>query len=503
MSERYGVPFASQSSDVRAKVVASNLDRFGTEAPAQSEEVRQRMRETCMARYGSESPFTMAGFREKSKATCLDRYGVEHTGQIESAKAKRAMTNLDKYGSTYPLGNSDIRRKASVGSDMSSLELRLNRYLDNYGIPYDAHHVIQGDGFSHEFDVYLPEHKILVDCDGTWFHGYDSDADGRFSDITRDERRVLLVPDDHVFVIIVESDFERGLRELQRAIDMSSKGTDGYRSKLFEWCRNIGFPYPNYSDNRLHSDYAKLRSSDPETASNGNWMGLSSIRHFHRSLWDCHVKGKPSVREAWDDDSLLRKAIDNRLVYKDEVDPSKVLAGLYISKIAPKVSVFRPMLAKRLVAEYLSEFDSVFDPFSGFSGRMLGVCASGKRYIGRDVREKSISESVEIRDYHDLNADLAVADVLESGGSYECLLTCPPYGDQEIYEPSCSARSSDDWILECLTRFCCERYVFVVGNTDKFEAFVSKRLHVRSHMRDTDESVVVISRDARDELIGI
>ena len=64
------------------------------------------------------------------------------------------------------------------------------------------------------------------------------------------------------------------------------------------------------------------------------------------------------MREAWEDDTLLKKVISNRLIYKNNVDPSKVLTGFNISKICPRVSIFNPVLAKYIVSNYLSEFDS-------------------------------------------------------------------------------------------------------------------------------------------------
>lgn len=496
MEERFGVPFASQSKELRDKVVKTNLEKFGVEVPAQNEDVKAKMHKTCKDRYGTHTPLLMDGFRDMSKETCLTKYGVEYTGQIESAKRKRQATNMRKYGSTYPLGNPDIRGKASRGSTPSSLERRLFAFLDEYGIRYEMHHVVSIDGCSHEFDVYIPDHEILVDCDGVYFHGYLNDPDGKFSDMDRDARRGMFVKRDQRFLVIVESDFEHGLNELRRMLEATDGSILEYESDLFKWCRELGFPYPDYSDTRIRKDYEKLCILDPMKASKNNWVALSSIRQFHKSLWECRVGSNPSIREAWEDDDTLKKVIANRLIYKDDVDPSKVLAGFYISKIVPKVSVFRPALAKRLVTQYLNEFDSVFDPFSGFSGRMLGVCAAGKHYIGQDLRKASIAESKEIRDFHGIDAELSVKDLFEARGNYECLLTCPPYGGKERYQFREIQLDSDLWVSECLKRFDCNRYVFVVDDTDIFGDFVVETLHGKSHMRKSDEYVLVIDRDA-------
>ena len=40
--------------------------------------------------------------------------------------------------------------------------------------------------------------------------------------------------------------------------------------------------------------------------------------------------------------------------------------------------VFKPYLAKYLISEFLPDSNIIFDPFSGFSGRMLGAASLGK-----------------------------------------------------------------------------------------------------------------------------
>ena len=129
----------------------------------------------------------------------------------------------------------------------------------------------------------------------------------------------------------------------------------------------------------------------------------------------------------------MKRTIKNRLLYsKPPITPEKIKQGLSVTKLAPKVSVFNPNLAKRIVSTYLKEFNVVFDPFSGFSGRMFGVCASNKKYIGQDINKESIVASNEIINLLSLNASVIEKDIFNSKGEYECLFTCPPYNLKEI-----------------------------------------------------------------------
>lgn len=86
------------------------------------------------------------------------------------------------------------------------------------------------------------------------------------------------------------------------------------------------------------------------------------------------------------------------------------------------------MLGRYLTLRYLSEYSEVFDPFSGFSGRLLGVSSTGKAYVGQDLNSVAVTESNEIIQVLELNhSSVSCKDILSSSSEYECMLTCPPY----------------------------------------------------------------------------
>ena len=190
------------------------------------------------------------------------------------------------------------------------------------------------------------------------------------------------------------------------------------------------FPYPHYSNSQLKEDYENLKSKDYKP---GQKFGTYIANEFHKSIWKGSTKGKKSPYEAWHDEELMAKLIKNRLIYSSssEITPEILRRGFSPSRIAPRVSLFNPALAKYLISKYLNEYDVIFDPFSGFSGRLLGACSLGKKYVGSDIDEDHIRESQSIIDYFGLKGIVEVKDVLESSGVYPCLFTCPPYGGKE------------------------------------------------------------------------
>ena len=72
-----------------------------------------------------------------------------------------------------------------------------------------------------------------------------------------------------------------------------------------------------------------------------------------------------------------------RFLYRSLENSNKILQGFNICSIAPKINVFSAGRAKLIINKYLSEYDTIFDLFSGFSGRMLGTISLGKNILDK------------------------------------------------------------------------------------------------------------------------
>lgn len=249
------------------------------------------------------------------------------------------------------------------------------------------------------------------------------------------------------------------------------------------------FPYDNISDAAIRKDYIALRASDKPTSN----AGLKIVRNFHRSIWRCNKHGYKSPLDAWQDEKIMQKVIKNRLKYLNgPLSIYNIRSGLSIARLAPKVSVFRPATAKYLINKYLSDYVEVFDPCSGFSGRMLGACALGKRYIGQDINSITIKESELLRDSLKLNATLRIADSIYDEGEYSCLFTCPPYGDKENWHQEIETLSADEWITICMQNYHCAAYLFVVDKTTLYKNFIVEELGGESYIGGKKEFVILI-----------
>ena len=279
---------------------------------------------------------------------------------------------------------------------------------------------------------------------------------------------------------------------------------DEYVNTIFNEMRMQPFPEPHFSDKELLDSWKriyKLKCNDGLHITTLNTrIGDRLIQHFHSSIWSDHRKGEISPYDAWHNDNLLRKCIENRIIYQTNVNPNKILQGFNVSKIAPKVSVFSAGRAKIIIDKYLSEYDEIFDPFSGYSGRMLGAISLNKTYIGQDISIIHVNESnALIKFLHDngfkVYAEILCKNVLTSTGKYQCLFTCPPYADKEQWQDvPVSLRSCDDWIDECLQRFDCKKYVFVVDSTKKYADNIVDVIDNKSHFNNNGEYIVVVNK---------
>ena len=98
VKEVYGVECVSQIVSVKAKRVATNIERRGVAVPFQSAEVKEKSRITCLERHGVEHPLQNTIIMDNLKATNLEKYGSTCSLQSDSAKEKTLITLQGKYG---------------------------------------------------------------------------------------------------------------------------------------------------------------------------------------------------------------------------------------------------------------------------------------------------------------------------------------------------------------------------------------------------------------------
>lgn len=255
-----------------------------------------------------------------------------------------------------------------------------------------------------------------------------------------------------------------------------------------------GFPEIEKNLDLAKKEFTRLKTQ--ESLPGGN-TGLEIVKQYYPSIWDCNIKGHPTPREAWYDTDLMFNVIKNRLKYKGlNLTPELIRQGLSVTKKAAKVSIFRPALAKYLVNKYLRQYDTIFDPCAGFGGRLLGAVAVGKQYIGQDINSITVLETEDLIKELNLQdqASICCKDSLYDSGNYECLFTCPPYADKELWHQDIEVLDCDEWIETCLKNYNCGAYLFVVDKTEKYKDFIVETVENKSHFNSNSEKIIFIKK---------
>lgn len=488
--EKLGVENVSQLDSVKEKKKQKSLQKFGTENPAQSEIVKAKIKTTNLEKWGVESVLANEVIKEKIRQTNREKYGHDYHTQTPEFRGHLKDIWQDKNK------RKELSKKvAKTWAQKSAEEIRRIRSKAHKVYEY------QDELFDSSWElavwIWAKETGKNIKHEPTCIeYEYLGAKHNYFPDFEIDGKLVE-IKGDHFFN-------EKG--EMICPFDSSKNGL--YEAKYLKalevdvefWKDKEIRPILDWVEEKYTEDFLKLfevKKEFPFEESIGK-SDLSLIRYFHKSLNYANKKGKLSPFEAWQDKRLVETAARNRLKYVGNCEPKSIVRGFSVAQIAPRVSVFKPSTAEKLIKRYLNNFSEIFDPFSGFSGRMLGANRCGKTYVGQDINEDHVRESNEIIQYKQLKScSIKVQDILEDREQiHESLFTCPPYGGKEHWNAGNDEieKTCDEWISICLERYKCKTYLFVVDETELYKDFVVETLQTRTLYGPRKEYVVLISK---------
>lgn len=494
MLERYGVEYCTQSIKGLEKIKNTKRQKYGEDF---NKKITDKSRRTTLERYGKKSAMQLEQFKEKSKQTCLERYGTEYSFQATVVREKIKKTCLEKYGVEYSSQSKQIRKRVSETRQNFSLEKMreirskaVNKYIYEdqkfdskwelalWIYAEDHNEAIEKEPCCFEYELNGKKHKYIPDFR---YKGNLLEIKG---DQFFDKNEKMINPFCREMDELYEAKHQCGLKnnvifwrekDLQFVLDyIKEKYTLNYLN-LFKV--NLPFPYPNqnFSDK---SDFGV-------------------IKHFHKSIFEASKKNCLSPLQAWQNKNLVKESALNRLKYIGNCTPEHVVGGFSVARIAPKISVFKPTTAKNLIEKYLNDFSEIVDPFSGFSGRLIGAMNCNKKYTGKDINGDHVRESNEIIQYKNYqDCQVTVEDLLrkEDIEIHECLFTCPPYGGKEHWNEKNDEveKPCDEWIDLCLQKYKCKKYLFVVDETEKYKDKIVESLESKNGYFKKKNSELVI-----------
>lgn len=219
-------------------------------------------------------------------------------------------------------------------------------------------------------------------------------------------------------------------------LTLSDEDKSRWVSEIHTILSHAPFPYPEIPDNHQRE---LERTRDLKLNVVDGWLrpwspvGNNLCSPFFPNRYKAQWKGARSAFEAWHREKILRWAIRFQLDQGDPVLPHRVLRAITMQHRTP--SVFRPTVARWVYETYCPTGGSVWDPCSGYGGRLLGAHLAGVKYTGTDVDPETVAGNRELAKFLGSTAQVVQcpAEVFTPPGDLDLVFTSPPYFDRERY----------------------------------------------------------------------
>lgn len=455
---RHGVENPFERDDVKDQIRQTVREHYGVDNPSLSPVIQERRRQTMQERYGVDNPFESEVFQEKSRQTVQERYGVDYVFQSDEILA-RAMDTKRKNG-TF----------ASSSSEDALYEL-LVEHADQLGMTVVRQHRDE-ERYPFAVDFYIPERDLFIELNGSWSHGghwYESDREMDQKTVQTWRKKGKK---SQYYLNALGTWTERDVRKREAAReaqlnyvtlwDGSEALTDAYlwfalgAPDARDWDREYSWlDLPeSLTDLREGLEKQVQQWADIDVTNAGSrqisWLARSGT-------WETFYARELQMWEAdevhhrkWG--RLRARLLANRLHYLGRLPESalEVVRGLAISGEIRSYSTF----VNTAMLTVLDRYDPthMYDPCSGWGERMLTCAQRGVTYTGTDISEAVVTAHQGLIDRLGLtNVSVALGDSATRdmrGGSHEMVLTCPPYGDTEIYTSQGAENLDDETFLE-------------------------------------------------------
>lgn len=236
-----------------------------------------------------------------------------------------------------------------------------------------------------------------------------------------------------------------------------------FKESVFEHYRLNGFPYYKLTREEKQHEFEKLRNFDLDSIIVGDTVrqtmhGLSLAWSYFPHSFDVRCGKAKTPLEAFNDDVMLRKAIDKRIAHGTYMTDSGMRKTLRTMTGVQAVSNFRPSAAAAIYRRYADPKNDilgergarVWDISAGFGGRMLGAAASNvvACYDSTDPSTEThnglrnmILDGVTFPVSSERGDVITLCSVYKVGSEefvpvpafYDICFTSPPYFDTEKY----------------------------------------------------------------------
>lgn len=456
---KHGVDNPMKLPEVQAKVVATNMDKYQVPYTCMAEPVKAKREAALTAKYGGNSPMCSRAVRGKAESTMLGKYQARHALQSDICRAKAAATLMSNWGVENPMFSKEIRRRvvetkrAHHTECSSGPEDALHALLLDYFGSDDVVRYYWSDEYPHECDFYIKSRDMYIELNGDFSHGMHWYDENNLDDKKALYKWIAAKYSENLTVINGKTRYDNAISVWSKKDP--EKRADAAKNNLnyivFWDCElrdaALWFVLGCPDGHDWEHEYSWLPERDitgidlntlPELS--GNHADLSLIA----KAYQFHVFYEREER-VWQENARVRNGLPvqvflyhNRLKYKKSAPGSlsdlQLMRAFTVSGILKGYTVFDTRLMDEAVKKY--DIKSVYDPCAGWGERGLYCRANGMKYLGVDVNDKLFPGYDAMRIRYDMagqefvHADSACVSL---SGNYDAVLTCPPYGNIEIY----------------------------------------------------------------------
>lgn len=455
------------------------------------------------------TPDEIARRSARTAKTVRSRYGVDHVSQIPSAREaqrqraeqygkqwaeKARQTNIERYG--FPSWTMGDEARREISKRMSSTRVQrqslatkkrnatlatsfsedalyelLVEYADKHGMTVVRQHRDE-KRYPFAVDFYIPERDLFIELNGSWSHG------GHWYEVYRemDQKTVHTWckkgEKSQYYLNALGTWTERDVRKREAARDAQLNyvtlwdGSEALSDAHLwfalgapdghDWeCEYSWLDLPEFlTDLREGLEKQVQQWADIDVTNAGSrqisWLARSGT-------WETFYARELQMWEAdevhhrkWG--RLRARLLANRLHYLGKLPESalEVVRGLAISGEIRAYSTFVNTAMVVVLDKY--EPTHMYDPCSGWGERMLTCAQRGVTYTGTDISDAVVTAHRGFINHLGLpNVSVSLGDSATRdmrGGSHEMVLTCPPYGDTEIYTSQGAENLDDEAFLE-------------------------------------------------------
>lgn len=445
--------------------IATSQSRYGVDHPSQRASFRQ-----SVSQYMTD-PENQRRIRAKTVATNQERYGVAYFTQLPEHRLEQSHRMSDPAHQRRILSTKRENGTLSTSSSEDALYGLLVEYANQHDMTVVRQYRDE-KRYPFAVDFYIPERDLFIELNGSWSHGghwYESD---REMDQKTVQTWLKKGKKSKYYRVALETWTKRDVRKREAARKAQLNYVtlwDGLES-LFDAHLWFALGAPDGRDWEREYSWLDLPESliDLRSGLEGQveqWADIDVTNAGSRQIswlarsgtWETFYARELQMWEAdevhhrkWG--RLRARLLANRLHYLGRLPESalEVVRGLAISGEIRLYSTFINTAMTAVFDQYKPT--SLYDPCSGWGERMLTCAQRGVTYTGTDISEAVVQAHQSLIDRLGLtHADVTLGDSTTRdmrGGSHEMVLTCPPYGDTEIYTKNGAENLDDEAFLE-------------------------------------------------------